>query len=135
MDFEVQGFKCKKHLQKIKMRRKVLNRIEATNILNSNKPDSPLPKVEKGLDKMKESIVFSSDLPNVPFYMPRLISRTLSPLKSQTRSRFQKTRVNVFTPQQSRQLTSIKNRRELVSHMLSDSINTERLLGKSRENY
>jgi hypothetical protein len=59
----------------------------------------------------KNNIILSSDLPSVPFYMPKLASRTPSPLRA-TRSKFINLRLNLYTPFQSIQDSSHTIRQE-----------------------
>lgn len=48
------------------------------------------------VSRMHNDIVLSSDLPSVPYYMPKLFSRTPSPLRG-TRSKFTKLRMNLYS--------------------------------------
>ena len=45
----------------------------------------------------RQDIVLSSDLPSVPFYMPKMMSRTPSPTRA-TRTRGKNIRLNLYSP-------------------------------------
>ena len=60
-----------------------------------------LKKTEKkirGESKNVEDVLFPKDVPSLPVYMPKLLNRTPSPIKS-TRSTFSKNKMNLLMPQ------------------------------------
>ena len=115
MDFEIQGFKCKKHLHQLRGQKRfnqVTNnpKIPAPFLETPTNPSLPRSKLP---NNPQNSIIFSSDMPNIPLYMPKLISRTQSPLKPV--SQYQKARKNIFTsPGSQSHSSSHKNRKKVL---------------------
>lgn len=104
----IQGLKCKKHLKKLtKKKRSAQNslfhprelRIHETQRAKSSYYSSAPRTIETS--KQHNDIIFSSDLPSLPLYMPKLIKRGQLQMKSLNKSLIPNTRLNVFSPYKS----------------------------------
>ncbi|OMJ68982.1 hypothetical protein SteCoe_33410 [Stentor coeruleus] len=105
---EVQGLKCKKYEPKRSEKKKSL---QLSIFLQSTKPSSSFESPTKSpkLNSLLKystfiptdypDIILSSELPNIPFYMPKMLSKTPSPLRK-TRTNFTKLRLNLYSPGQ-----------------------------------
>jgi hypothetical protein len=96
-NLEVQGQKCKKYYPAVHTQKKS---IQVSIAFESPEPEKintavftnfPSPINHRGI------IVLSSELPSVPYYMPKMLSKTPSPLRL-TRSRFNNLRLNMYAP-------------------------------------
>ena len=75
--------------------------------------------IHQGINK---DIVLSSELPSVPFYMPKLLSRTPSPLRV-TRAKLANLRMNLYSPNQGQERIGTETQRRTFHNKLAKEIN------------
>lgn len=133
---EVQGLKCKKYEPTRGEKKKSL---QLSIFIQNAKPSSSFEPQTKDtklnslfnysnfIPSDHPDIVLSSELPSIPFYMPKMLSKTPSPLRG-TRSKFAKLRLNLYSPGQNQtpaevvMLNNTKNNKR-ITKTLHKSLN------------
>ncbi|OMJ88955.1 hypothetical protein SteCoe_8962 [Stentor coeruleus] len=140
MPLEIQGQKCKKYEQKANVKKKAVqisvfigeakpsSSIEAIKLTSKEKP---MPKPGVCVPTVHPNFIFGPELPNIPFCMPKMLSKTPSPLRG-IRSRHIKLRAHLYSPnqhqipaemvlennsRQNRQMTNILNKSLKIGRM------------------
>lgn len=133
MNFEIQGLKCKTHLHKLRRQKRFphLSKNPKLTTPFSEAPANPSIPRSKHPHNTNNSIIFSSDLPNLPLYMPKLISRTQTPLKPL--SQYQKARKNIFSSPGCQSHSSSHKNREKILRSFNFSINSSHIPVSNRD--
>ena len=104
MILQIQGQKCKKYFPKPSTKKPVkislfLEEQRASLTINNPRSKQKYKRENNSINfsHVNNEIILSSELPAVPFYMPKFMSRTPSPLRG-TRSNLKKLRTNLFPP-------------------------------------
>lgn len=142
MYFEIQGLKCKKHrkilLEKKKFTQHILFHPTEPKIQECQRAKSSyyssIPRTINKPDN-DSGIILASDLPSLPLYMPKLIRRGKSPLKSLNRSLIKGTRLNVFTPSMTNEAEKIESNKNFFKLLSRSPFFPNLTKSKKEENF